>query len=106
MNKIENGIWKNLFQFPMIESKKELNKTQVLSNEIFKNIASISNSDITLFNTSPIIHKLSHKTIHAKFWILPVQGPNNNLIKFSDVDKYPVPRLIEKFLDKFNYKHF
>ena len=24
----------------------------------------------------------------------------------SDVNKYPVPRLIEKFLDKFNYKHF
>ena len=106
MNKIKNGIWKNLFQFPMIESKKELNKTQVLSNEIFKSIAPISNSDIILFNSSPIIHKLSHKTIYAKFWILPVEHSNSNSIKFSDVNKYPVPRLIEKFLDKFNYKHF
>ena len=106
MNKIKNGIWKNLFQFPMIESKKELNKTQVLSNEIFKSIAPISNSDIILFNSSPIIHKLSHKTIYAKFWILPGEHSNSNSIKFSDVNKYPVPRLIEKFLDKFNYKHF
>ena len=106
MNKIKNGIWKNLFQFPMIESKKELNKTQVLSNEIFKSIAPISNSDIILFNSSPIIHKLSHKTIYAKFWILPVEHSNSNSIKFSDVNKYPIPRLIEKFLDKFNYKHF
>ena len=106
INKIKNGIWKNLFQFPMIESKKELNKTQVLSNEIFKSIAPISNSDIILFNSSPIIHKLSHKTIYAKFWILPVEHSNSNSIKFSDVNKYPVPRLIEKFLDKFNYKHF
>lgn len=106
MNKIKNGIWKNLFQFPMIESKKELNKTQVLSNEIFKSIAPISNSDIILFNSSPIIHKLSHKTIYAKFWILPVEHSNSNSIKFSDVNKYPVPRLIEKFLEKFNYKHF
>ena len=100
INKIKNGIWKNLFQFPMIESKKELNKTQVLSNEIFKSIAPISNSDIILFNSSPIIHKLSHKTIYAKFWILPVEHSNSNS------NKYPVPRLIEKFLDKFNYKHF
>ena len=106
INKIKNGIWKNLFQFPMIESKKELNKTQVLSNEIFKSIAPISNSDIILFNSSPIIHKLSHKTIYAKFWILPVEHSNSNSIKFSDVNKYPIPRLIEKFLDKFNYKHF
>ena len=106
MNKIKNGIWKNLFQFPMIESKKELNKIQVLSNEIFKSIVPISNSDIILFNSSPIIHKLSHKTIYAKFWILPVEYSNSNSIKFSDVNKYPVPRLIEKFLDKFNYKHF
>ena len=106
INKIKNGIWKNLFQFPMIESKKELNKTQVLSNEIFKSIAPISNSDIILFNSSPIIHKLSHKTIYAKFWILPVEHSNSNSIKFSDVNKYPVPRLIEKFLEKFNYKHF
>ena len=106
INKIKNGIWKNLFQFPMIESKKELNKTQVLSNEIFKSIAPISNSDIILFNSSPIIHKLSHKTIYAKFWILPAEHSNSNSIKFSHVNKYPVPRLIEKFLDKFNYKHF
>ena len=106
INKIKNGIWKNLFQFPMIESKKELNKTQVLSNEIFKSIAPISNSDIILFYSSPIIHKLSHKTIYAKFWILPVEHSNSNSIKFSDVNKYPVPRLIEKFLEKFNYKHF
>ena len=106
MDKIKNGIWKNLFQFPMIESKKELNKKQVLSNEIFKSIAPISNSDIRLFNSRPIIHKLSHKTIYAKFWIFPVDGSNSNSIKFSDVNKYPVPRLIEKFLDKFNYKHF
>ena len=106
INKIKNGIWKNLFQFPMIESKKELNKIQVLSNEIFKSIVPISNSDIILFNSSPIIHKLSHKTIYAKFWILPVEHSNSNSIKFSDVNKYPVPRLIEKFLDKFNYKHF
>ena len=58
MDKIKNGIWKNLFQFPMIESKKELNKTQVLSNEIFKSIAPISNSDIRLFNSRPIIMEL------------------------------------------------
>ncbi len=106
MNKIKNGIWKNLFQFPIIESKKELNKSQLLSNEKFKSIAPMSNSDITLFNTIPITHKLSHKTIYAKFWILPVETSNNNSIKFSDVNKYPVPRLIEKFFDKFNYKHF
>jgi len=105
MNKIEKGIWKNLFQFPMIETKKELNKTQILSNEEFKSIAPKAKLDIVLFNSKPIIHKLSHKTIYAKFWILAI-GTNSNAIKFSEMNKYPVPRLIEKFLDKFNYKHF
>lgn len=106
INKIENGIWKNLFHFPMVESKKELNRTQLLSNEKVKSTASLSNSEIILFNSNPIIHKLSHKTIYAKFWILPIEDSNSNSVKFSDMNKYPVPRLIEKFLDKFNYKHF
>ena len=30
-----NGIWKNLYQFPLIETEKEVSKTQFLKEENF-----------------------------------------------------------------------
>ena len=106
LNKIEYGIWKKLFQFPKVESKVELNKHELLSNKKINKLINLSNGEIKLFNSKPLIHKLSHKIIHAKFWIFLNQNPTVNSINFSEIKKYPVPKLIQKFLDDFNYKTF
>jgi A/G-specific adenine glycosylase len=106
LNKIEDGIWKKLFQFPKVESKAELNKHDLLSNKKINKLINLSNGEIKLFNSKPLIHKLSHKIIHAKFWIFLNQNPTVNSINFSEIKKYPVPKLIQNFLDDFNYKTF
>ena len=106
INQIENGIWKNLFQFPLIESNKELNKDKIISNKGLNKLVDIENCDIKLFNNKPIIHKLSHRVICTKFWILSIEKSNDNSIEFKDIKTYPVPKLIENFLEKFNYKTF
>tara|TARA_B100000029_G_scaffold408799_1_gene410162 strand:+ start:683 stop:1750 length:1068 start_codon:yes stop_codon:yes gene_type:complete len=106
INQIQNGIWKKLFQFPKIESDFELNKEDLLCTTEFKKLIDMSTCEIMLFNSKPLIHRLSHKIIHAKFWIILNQNINENEIKFSEINSYPVPKLIKNFLDEFNYKTF
>tara|TARA_B100000427_G_C15164725_1_gene444630 strand:- start:228 stop:578 length:351 start_codon:yes stop_codon:yes gene_type:complete len=106
LNKIENGIWKKLFQFPKVESKMELKKYELLSNKKFNKLIDLSNGEIKLFNSKPLVHRLSHKIIYAKFWIFLNKNSTVDSIKFSEINQYPVPMLIQNFLDDFNYKTF
>jgi hypothetical protein len=48
-----------------------------------------------------MIHKLSHQTLHAHFWIL--EGIKKQLpTPWAEVQNFGVPRLIDRFLQKFN----
>jgi hypothetical protein len=47
-----------------------------------------------------VIHKLSHQALHTYFYVL--ENVDEALpISWSNVTDYAVPRLIERFLDKF-----
>ena len=58
-------------------------------------------SDIKLFNTKPIIHKLSHQHLSVKFWIINTNAKNEDSIPINDFEKYPVPILIHNFAEEF-----
>lgn len=91
------GIWQGLYQFPCIETKKsegELAITQKLKS---------NHHSITLYNSKDIIHKLSHQHLHTKFWIVEIEDLNGRGIPFSEVRTYPVPILISKFIESYNF---
>jgi A/G-specific adenine glycosylase len=96
-----NDIWKNLFDFPLIETvKAENNKNLVLSKE-WNNF--FSGMKVALLKESKTYrHILTHQVIMAKFYhleILPGAGLPFQKIHLNDIGKYPVPRLIEKFIE-------
>lgn len=99
----EKGIWRNLYQFPLIETEKGVNlklfRTELNKNSLMANLE----YDLSLYNNIDIIHKLSHQHLYTKFWIitskeLPVAG-----IPIKNIREYAVPVLIEKFIDNFNF---
>jgi A/G-specific adenine glycosylase len=100
IQKRNNGIWKGLYQFPIIENNIEKAEGDI-SNSIEWN--SLFNNNEKILKISPIIkHKLSHQLIFARFWhIKSKHNINNNIISIAkeDIDKYPIPRLIEKYLE-------
>lgn len=94
------GIWQNLYQFPLVESEKEVSLKE-LKKQLPEFVANINS--ISLFNENAIIHKLSHQHLFTKFWILKVGDIAHGAISISDLEKYPVPVLISDFIERFNF---
>lgn len=97
------GIWQNLYQFPLIETDrsitpsgfhKELGRHKFLKNNVY---------DYSLFNSTDIVHKLSHQHLHTKFWIVQTKSLPKTAIKFDEIGEYAVPVLIENFIESFNF---
>ena len=100
-----NDVWKNLYEFPLIESDKLLNNDELLINEQFQNLFSeIEHVEIQSTSRS-IKHVLSHRNIYTQFITVDVSNENDALKQFvrtpvDEIDKFAVSRLIEIFLEK------
>lgn len=112
------GIWKNMFELPVIESAFAEEQEDILRSEEF-------NEWIHLFegDTPPVIrpiaegikHVLSHRIIHARGFLIKIgdffdgkmsdffqkaREKNCIAVSMDELDKYPLPRLITLILEK------
>jgi len=101
----ESDIWKNLYDFPLIETEKERSISVIQSENDWKTI--FGNHQV---ETDPLIVSSCHKLSHQELRVVFVQVrsdlfSNDSLIKvsISDIHKYPVPRLIENYLKKIGW---
>lgn len=104
----ESSIWKGLYQFPLIESKSQLKAEEILN--LIDHELGLGLKDFQqVHDKMKLTHLLSHRKIQAKFWQVKVkkapQITKNNIfeIRQEDLVKYPVPRLIDKYFERFNY---
>ncbi len=99
----KNDIWKNLYEFPLLESDKELTLAEVgnqLKKMIYIDAATV---ELQLFNPESIVHKLSHQHIYTKFWTATLQQKLKNGVAISKIEKYPVSVLIQKFISTYPF---
>lgn len=99
----ENGIWKNLYQFPLVETKKRLPIKAVKLNVDVQQLINEEEYSITLFNTEEIVHKLSHQHLYTSFWIINMNKLSEDAILTSKIYDFPVPILISNFIDEFGF---
>jgi len=102
----ENDIWKNLFEFPLIETEREVSEGELVSLSEFQNLFAPGENPIIRLVVKDIKHVLSHRIIYANFY--EVSLPDNSFsfssylkVKVSDIDQYAVSRLVHSFLEKF-----
>jgi A/G-specific adenine glycosylase len=95
----EKGIWKNLYQFPLVETKKRLSVQNFESNDDVIQLINEKEYAFSLFNDKQIIHKLSHQHLFTSFWLVHVKALSQNSISISNVHEYPVPILINNFIN-------
>ncbi|WP_010136137.1 A/G-specific adenine glycosylase [Ochrovirga pacifica] len=96
------GIWENLYQFPLIETPKKTLLKDLQVHPFFKTFPS---NNIVCYNPKAWIHKLSHQHLYTHFWILELdQIHQPNKVKWSEIEKYAIPKLIHKFLESYQSK--
>jgi len=100
----EKGIWQKLYQFPLIESDSDISIEAFQNHTLIKDYF-ITTKDLSfsLFNTEPIVHKLSHQHLFTKFWIIEVKTLKMGGVPISEVKNYPTPILISNFIDAFGF---
>jgi A/G-specific adenine glycosylase len=95
-------IWKNLYDFPLIENDKKLRKEEIIASAHWTEIMQ-KNDYIIQSISNCIVHQLSHQRIHTTFWELKTSDLKNLdlegfiRIKQTDMGNYPVPKLIENY---------
>ncbi|MCK0130073.1 A/G-specific adenine glycosylase [Flavobacteriaceae bacterium F08102] len=94
-------IWQGLYEFPLMETPHHANHSTIIQSTYLKELLGENPIDIELFNNTPIKHQLSHQTIFAKFWIITVNLPLENGIKWKSFYNFPVPILIHNFIEKY-----
>ena len=97
MNKrTENGIWKNLFEFPCIESESEMEESAVLNqlNEKYKI------KSFYYFDSFDVLHKLSHQHLNIKFYAIESNEIITKGYTFEEVKQLPVPIVLHNFIEK------
>ncbi|NOX47528.1 MAG: A/G-specific adenine glycosylase [Chlorobi bacterium] len=101
--RIENDIWKGLYDFPMIETKGKTDKGKLKA--LISREKLFGKQEVQVKSVSrEYIHILSHQKLHARFYVLEPAGEIGfekgtvEEVAFGDLKKYPIPRLVEKFL--------
>jgi A/G-specific adenine glycosylase len=101
----EKDIWHGLFEFPLIETKAKIPVTELLAQNDFLEL--IDRKPYTIIDAPEFFsHKLTHRNIESCFIIIETTGIAANTEKLynkiflGDIHKYPVSRLIHKFLEK------
>ena len=100
----EKGIWQQLYEFPLVESTGPVTQDVLLEQPLVYELSSGSpEAELTLYNNEPVVHKLSHQHIHASFWILSLPDVGQKGIFATQIKEYPVPVLLERFIEDFGF---
>ncbi len=97
----DRDIWQNLFQFPLYESAYEIDDKEIIKTNTFKDLIGKSDYKLQIFNSKPIIHRLTHQHIYTNFWIIKTQSHLKGAVEWENISNFAVPTLIYNFINKF-----
>jgi A/G-specific adenine glycosylase len=92
--RVDSGIWKNMYQFPLIEFNDASEKMDFIQSRNFE------------FVSTEVKHVLSHQHLYCHFVVfkgLEDKRKNDQFwVNNVDISNYPVPRVIERYIEE-NY---
>ena len=105
LNKREgDDIWKNMYEFPLIETDIETDFTELIKSELFAVL--FSDADVTFQSKQKQVkHVLTHQHIYANFYEVNAVQLNSYLdrnflkVKIDDIQLFPISRLIHRYLE-------
>lgn len=96
------GIWHKLYEFPLIETSKEIEVSELQELPQFQDFSEKMNiRNISLYNQEAVVHKLSHQHLNTRFWIIETLDETESSVAISEIESYAVPVLIANFVSEF-----
>ena len=97
----EKDIWRNLYQFPLIETPGLVAPETVMGSPEWEKI--VQSQQFILESVSPEkIHLLTHQRLHIRFYRIKLEGnilPGRLIpVKLTEISSYAVPKPVENFL--------
>ena len=101
----DDDIWKNLYEFPLIETDREMDLTELSARVEFQSLFGNLTDFEILKVTPPLKHVLSHRIIFARFYRIRIHSENERISSFlkirtDELNRYAVSRLMERYLEK------
>lgn len=96
------GIWKNMYDFPLIESEKKLDAEKLFEHRYMKTLLKEKKLNRYEEPQTTYKHILSHRKIFARFHQFYFEGkwdkPEWVKVSKQQVSDFPLPRLIDKYV--------
>jgi len=97
-------IWQNLYEFPLIESNRLFETTELIENEEFKTLFNGTINVEIIGKSNSTKHILTHRVIFAQFITIRISSESVEIKKMikipkDKIDQYAVSRLIELYLE-------
>jgi A/G-specific adenine glycosylase len=101
-----NDVWKNLYDFPLIETSKKISGKKLAEHGDWKKY--FGGIKYNVDSSSDFIkHQLTHQTIFTRFIVIDtvsdIRIDGARRINKSGIQKLAVPRIIEKFLETYDH---
>ncbi|MGI9531296.1 A/G-specific adenine glycosylase [Lutimonas sp.] len=100
--RLKKDIWQNLYEFPLLETKNDDFDNSTFENFIFQELSIKGSFKLRKFNEIPVVHKLSHQTLFASFWIIEPEEKVEELYPWKDLKSLALPVLLQNFVDKYH----
>jgi len=96
------GIWQQLYEFPLVETQKEVDQIQLKeAPQCIEILTTNAIDSLTLYQEKSVIHKLSHQHLYTRFWIAETKSKLPQGVPIEKIDHYAVPVLISNFISEF-----
>lgn len=102
----EDDIWKNLFEFPLIETEAPVTEEEFRELPQVRALFADGEASGLRLISGNVKHVLSHRVIYANFYevVLPESSTSFSAfqrVKTEDLEQYAVSRLVHAFLEKY-----
>lgn len=101
-----NDIWKNLFEFPLIETPEAVSEEEIPALPEFRAMFAEGETPIIRLVCRDVKHVLSHRVIYANFYMVDLPENSQSFtsyqkIKADELEQHAVSRLVHAFIEKY-----
>jgi len=97
--RVGNDIWKNLYEFPLVEGEySKLN--QIVSKKEFIVLNNKLKKSAKFIKVVTVKHLLTHQILNIKFWVFISEGYIINSLSYKESVNLPKPIVISDFINK------